>query len=189
MKKHATMSKYSITRLSIISALGVTTAATGLLAGGVAGATPSHDYESGHDDKGKYSQHDSWRDNGNDGKNYNENEWGNWEPSQYKQDKGGDFDQWWNDVNYQVKDTENNWHSDDSDESWTPSGDNWQSEWGNWDPQMWQDNGSSYDNWREQITEYMTQTRYELRISYESSESYKIYSGDGYRYEDRSNRY
>lgn len=183
--KRITMSKYLATRLSIISALGVSAAATGLLAGGVAGATPSHDYESGNNDKDKHS----WHDNSSYDNNYNESDWGNWEPSQYKQDNGGDFNQWWNDINYQVEDTENNWHGDESDEYWTPSGDNWQSEWDKWDPQMWQDNGSSYDNWREHITEYMIETKYELKISYESSETYKTYSGDGYRYEDHGSRY
>jgi len=48
------------------------------------------------------------------------------------------------------------WHSSDANATWTPTGTNWQADWSNWNPVLWEQNGSTYSNWSRQLGSYLT---------------------------------
>jgi|SRR5581483_5567377 len=47
------------------------------------------------------------------------------------------------------------WSSTGSNPTWTPSGTNWQANWANWNPVLWEQNGSTFANWSSQLASYL----------------------------------
>lgn len=60
-------------------------------------------------------------------------------------------------TNY-LNEVKTNWNSTGSDPTWMPSGTNWQASWSNWNPILWEANGSTYANWDSQLSMYLSTT-------------------------------
>jgi hypothetical protein len=48
------------------------------------------------------------------------------------------------------------WRSSDTNPTWMPAGTDWQSDWSNWNPVLWEQNGSTYSNWAKQLDAYLS---------------------------------
>ena len=83
--------------------------------------------------------------------------WSDMNPSAW-QTNGQSFSKWWSHMNMQMTHyNANHWTlGSESNDDWTPSGNNWQDTWSNWDPALWQANGQSYGNWYGQMLAHMT---------------------------------
>jgi hypothetical protein len=60
-----------------------------------------------------------------------------------------------------------NWQQSSGDQNWTPSSEGWQSDWVSYNPEVWMNNGSSYQNWYDHFNQYQSQYN---SGSWESSE-------------------
>ena len=150
--------KYTTTRIGTVGSIVIT---TGLLAaGGVAAACPlyGNDQSSARDTAYASSWSGNQWSHENDASwsstNYRmSSSWGEWNPSTYS-DNGGSFNGWYSGMMNQMSSYSANWSSS-STSSWAPSGNNWQQSWSNWNPMVWESNGSSYSNWQTQFMSYM----------------------------------
>lgn len=162
--------KKTITRAGAVGALSALTVGGSLAAfGGTANAQSMDSGQSGGDQN--HGQHKGGDSKGYD-RNSNGGEWGAWEPTKYKMDHGADYGQWRDQMMKIVGGMGSQWESDNSNPSWTPEGENWQSDWGNWDPEMWQNHGSSYENWRDQMVAYMNKSDLSIQIEYMTTTTY-----------------
>jgi hypothetical protein len=152
--------KYSMTR---VGAIGTALITTSLL--GVGGVASADSYNSGspcsHSNDSSvttsswqgYSGNQQWT--SSDWSMMNMSSWNMWNPMTYASN-GGNFSQWWNSSMTQMNnESAANWSGNDSNSNWTPMGSDWQSNWSNWNPVMWENNGSSYSNWYNQMMSYM----------------------------------
>lgn len=48
------------------------------------------------------------------------------------------------------------WRSNGTNPNWVPTGTNWQADWSNWNPVLWEQNGSTYANWSQQLGAYLS---------------------------------
>ncbi len=55
-----------------------------------------------------------------------------------------------------VASIQSNWPTTNSDPTWTPSGANWQFNFKNWNPALWEANGSSFANWSTQLDSFIS---------------------------------
>jgi hypothetical protein len=149
--------KYSITRLG---AVGTAAIATSLL--GISGVASADSYSQPCNQSNNYSATtSSWQGYSGSQQWSNDNwsmmnmsSWNMWNPMTYASN-GGNFSQWWNSSMSQMSNQSANWTGNDSNSNWTPTGSDWQSNWSNWNPAMWENNGSSYSNWYNQMMSYM----------------------------------
>jgi hypothetical protein len=91
--------------------------------------------------------------------NVNSNTWNSMNPATW-QSNGRSFATWWTDMMSQMSQYRTScWMSQSyaRDPSWTPSGDNWQASWSNWNPFTWESNGQNFANWRGQVMSYLSQ--------------------------------
>jgi hypothetical protein len=63
-----------------------------------------------------------------------------------------------NEISNYINKIKTSWPTNNSDPTWMPSGTNWQSNWMNWNPATWEEHGSSYANWSNQLNSYLTTT-------------------------------
>lgn len=163
--------KKTLTRVGAFGAVSAFAATGGMVAfGGTANAQTMDGAAHQGGDAG-HEQHKDGSTKGYD-RNSNGGEWGAWEPSQYKEDHGADYGQWRDQMMQIVGGMGSQWESDNSNPNWTPEGENWQSDWGNWDPEMWQKHGSSYENWRDHMVGYMNKSDLSIQIEYMTTTTY-----------------
>lgn len=179
--------KHSIARLSAVGVIAATTAV--MAGGGVVGAT-SYSENNDYENKGHHSQYDNgWNKGGHDYNNrdYNnhsdddhsgysdrhmsDRDWNRLKPSEYmSSNSNSTYYKWRYEVTSKVSSyNATNWRSDGSNSNWTPSGDNWQNDWANWNPAEWQRNGSSYENWYSQVSSFMATYTVTVESEYRSN--------------------
>lgn len=152
--------KKAFTRIGAIGTVSALTVTGGLAVFG--GTANAQTLDSG--------QQDGQQQSGGHGQGYDRNsgdsEWNKWEPTQYKQQTGADYGKWHQDMMQKMQDEAGKDGWGNGDHGWKPSGDQWQSDWGNWNPDMWKQHGSSYENWRDSMMEYMNKSSLNIQVEY-----------------------
>ena len=81
-------------------------------------------------------------------------DWSYWNPASWQQN-GQSFSNWWSGMMGQLGSYgAGSWSMGGN--NWQPSGSGWQSSWSNWNPMLWQQHGSSYNNWYSKVMPYLT---------------------------------
>lgn len=90
----------------------------------------------------------------------NSSTWNAMNPSTW-QSEGRSFSSWWSNMMSQMSQYRSscwmNQMNNARNANWTPSGNNWQASWSNWNPYTWESNGQSYTNWHNQMMNYLEQ--------------------------------
>lgn len=83
-------------------------------------------------------------------------QWDYWNPDSW-QDNDKSFDNWWNGLHDWINRlaSASSWSANYYGNDWKPNGNDWKPKWENWHPMSWLSHGQSYQNWHDQLMQYL----------------------------------